>query len=89
MLDLTQNSEHTPVMASVTVQQVIALASQLSEEERHLVVDTIEPKESIEELTDLWQAEIEKRAERVRSGNSTGSPADEVFARVEAGLKQR
>ena len=51
------------------------------------MVDAIEPKASIAELADVWQAEIEKRAQRVRSGDSTGSPADEVFARVEAKLK--
>jgi putative addiction module component (TIGR02574 family) len=76
-------------MASAAVQQVIALASQLSDDDRRLVVDAIAPKESIAELADLWQAEIERRAEHVRSGASRGAPADEVFARVEAKLKNR
>jgi putative addiction module component (TIGR02574 family) len=88
-LDATSTCEHPSVMASAAVKQVIALASQLSEQERRQVVDAIEPQESIAELADLWQAEIERRAARVRSGASTGSPAAEVFARVEAKLKQR
>lgn len=88
-LDTTSNREHPSIMASAAVQQVIALASQLSDQERRQVVDAIEPQESIAELADLWQAEIERRAARVRSGASTGAPAAEVFARVEAKLKQR
>lgn len=82
-------SDHHFVMASAAVEQVIALASQLSEDERRIVVDAIAPKESVAELAALWEAEIERRAERVRSGAATGAPADEVFARVEAKLKQR
>ena len=75
-------------MPSAAVQHVIALASQLSEDERRLVVDAIAPRESIAELADLWQAEIESRAERVRNGAAPGAPADEVFARLEAKLRR-
>lgn len=81
-------SAHPCTMPNAAVQHVIALASQLSEDDRRLVVDAIAPKESIAELADLWQAEIERRAERVRSSASTGAPADEVFARVEAKLRR-
>jgi anti-sigma-K factor RskA len=88
-LDMRPFSEHPSVMASAAVQHVIALASQLSEDERRIVVDAIAPKESIAELVELWQAEIESRAQRVRSGAATGAPSDEVFARVEAKLTQR
>jgi hypothetical protein len=76
-------------MASAAVQRVIDLASELSDEERRQVVDAIEPQESVAELAELWRVEIERRAERVRSGTSQGKPAAEVFARLEAKLKQR
>jgi len=88
-LDSAAVHAHASLLASTAVQQVIALASQLSEDERRLVVDAIAPKESVAELADLWQAELERRAERVRSGTSDGAPADEVFARIEAKLKNR
>ncbi len=72
-----------------TVHQVIALAAELSEEERRVVVDAIAPKESVEELARLWRGEIERRAARVRAGESQGRPADEVFARVRSKLASR
>jgi hypothetical protein len=75
-------------MATATVREVIALASELSEEERRVVVDAIAPKESIAELAREWQVEIERRAARVRAGDSTRAPADEVFARVESKLRK-
>jgi hypothetical protein len=75
-------------MATATVREVIALASELSEEERRVVVDAIAPKESIAELAREWQVEIERRAARVRAGDSARAPADEVFARVESKLRK-
>jgi hypothetical protein len=72
-----------------TVQQVIALATELSVEERKVVVDAISPKESVEELAHEWSEEIARRAARVRAGESQGRGADEVFARVEAKLNSR
>jgi hypothetical protein len=76
-----------PVMA--TVGEVIALAAELSEEERRVVVDAIAPKESREELARAWSDEIERRAARVRAGESKGRPAAEVFDRIEAKLRSR
>lgn len=76
-------------MDMATVQQVIALATELSEEERKVVVDAISPKESVEDLAREWSEEIARRAARVRTGESKGRGADEVFARVEAKLKAR
>ncbi len=72
-----------------TVNEVIALAAQLSEEERRVVVDAIAPKESVEELARAWNEEIARRAARVRAGESKGRPADEVFDRIEAKLRSR
>lgn len=88
-VDTFRDTGHAWKMASAAVEQVIALASQLSEAERRQVVDAIEPRESVAELAELWRAELEQRAARVHSGESTGSPADEVFARVEGKLRQR
>jgi hypothetical protein len=76
-------------MSSAAVRELIALASELSEDERRVVVDAIAPKESIESLAEEWEAEIARRAERVRSAQSRSKPADEVFDRLESKLKAR
>jgi putative addiction module component (TIGR02574 family) len=77
------------VMSSAAVRRVIDLASELSEDERRVVVDAIAPKESVASLAGEWVAEIERRANLVHSGRSEGKPADEVFARIESKLKAR
>jgi len=74
-------------MSSAAVRQVIALAAELSEEERRVVVDAIAPQESVAGLAAEWEAEIARRADRVRTGQSTDKPAAEVFDRLEARLK--
>jgi hypothetical protein len=76
-------------MSGAAVRQVIALAAELSEDERRLVVDAIAPQESVAGLAAEWEAEIARRAERVRTGRSAGKPAAEVFDRLEARLKAR
>ena len=76
-------------MSSAAVRQVIALAAELSEEERRVVVDAIAPQDSVARLAAEWEAEIARRAERVRDGQSAGKPAAEVFDRLEAQLKAR
>jgi hypothetical protein len=76
-------------MSSAAVRELIALASELSEDERRVVVDAIAPKESIESLAEEWEAEIARRAERVRSAQSQSKAADEVFDRLESKLKAR
>ena len=76
-------------MASVAVQKIIELASGLSEEERRVVVDAIAPAASTAQLADEWEAEIARRAARVRGGESQGRPADEVFDRLERKLPSR
>ena len=74
-------------MSRAAVQQVIALATELSEDERRVVADAIAPKESVSRLVDEWQAEIARRANLVRSGRSLGKPAEDVFDRLESKLK--
>ena len=76
-------------MPTETVRELIALASDLTADERQVVVDAIAPKESIDSLADEWEAEIARRAARVRTGQSQGKPADEVFDRLKAKLKAR
>src|SRR5258708_31116862 len=86
-LDTSSRRRHASFMA--TVHQVIALASELSEEDRLVVVDAIAPKEAIEELARAWREEIDRRAARVRAGESKGPPADEGFERIGAKLASR
>jgi hypothetical protein len=78
-------------MASATAQRVINLVSQLTDDERRDVIDAIARRESesVEQLAEVWEAEIERRAERVLSGVASGAPADEVFARIAAKLSKR
>lgn len=89
LLDTTPSPGQDIRMSCAAVRRVIDLASELSEDERRLVVDAIAPKESVASLADEWVAEIERRANLVRSGRSQGKPADEVFARIESKLKAR
>ena len=53
------------------------------------IADAIAPQESVVGLASEWEAEIARRAERVRAGQSAGKPAGEVFDRLEAELKAR
>ena len=46
-------------------------------------------RESLASLAAEWEAEIARRAERVRSGQSEGKPAEQVFDRLESKLKAR
>ncbi|HTA91102.1 MAG TPA: hypothetical protein VK745_16040 [Polyangiaceae bacterium] len=44
-----------------------------------------EPKdEELRELTEEWEAEIARRAERVRPGQSRGKPADRLESKLKA-----
>jgi putative addiction module component (TIGR02574 family) len=76
-------------MSSSAVRTIIALASELSDDERRVVIDTIAPKESIASLAQEWEAEIARRAARVQAGQSQGKPAEQVFDRLESKLKGR
>lgn len=76
-------------MSSAAVRKLIALAAELSDDERRVLVDAIAPEESVARLADAWEAEIARRAARVRSDPSQGKPADEVFDRLESKLKTR
>ncbi len=88
-LDRGPFGEQNFLMSRAAVQHVIALAAELSEDERSVVVDAIAPKESVSSLADEWQAEIGRRANLVRSGRDLGKPAEEVFDRLESKLKAK
>jgi hypothetical protein len=88
-LDTRATDDKDLSMSSAAVRKVIALASELSDDERRVVVDAITPKESLASLAAEWEAEIARRAERVRSGQSEGKPAEQVFDRLESKLKAR
>jgi hypothetical protein len=77
------------MVSTAAVRQVIELAATLSDEERSVVVDAITPKQSLTDLADEWEAEIARRAQRVRSGQSLGKPAEEVFDRLESKLREK
>jgi hypothetical protein len=76
-------------MSSAAVRKVIELASELSDEERRIVVDAIAPREVTASLAEEWEVEIARRAERVRAGGAQGKPANEVFDRLESKLSSR
>jgi hypothetical protein len=86
-LDTHAKLSQDRIMSSTALRNVIALAAELSEDERRVVVDAIAPKESVASLAEQWEAEIARRAERARAGQSRGKPADEVFDRLESKLK--
>ena len=63
-----------------------------SEVELVTVGDAVEvnsAQESPADVVQAWSEEIDRRAARVRAGESNGRPADEVFERVEAKLRAR
>jgi len=82
-------SDKDCTMSSSAVRNVIALASELSDDERRVVIDAIAPKEAIASLAQEWELEIARRAARVRAGESQGKPAEQVFSRLESKLKGR
>ena len=87
LLDTPRVNDKDLHMSSSAVRKVIALASELSDDERRVVIDAIAPKESIVNLAEEWEAEIARRAARICAGQSQGKPAEQVFGRVESKLK--
>jgi len=65
-------------------------ALQLSPQDRARLAQTLlrsldgESEEDPLEVERAWRDEIERRMADVRAGNSTGIPADEVFAKLRA-----
>jgi putative addiction module component (TIGR02574 family) len=67
---------------SEAVAQIVAQLSTLSQQERaelaHAVLRSLEPEEPGAE--EAWDQELARRVARIRTGEVTGIPADQVFA---------
>jgi hypothetical protein len=53
------------------------------------IVEESSPHESPDDVARAWSEEVERRAARVRAGESNGKPSDQVFDRIEAKLRAR
>ena len=70
-----------------TVEEVIAAAKELSDEDRRVVVEELLSTER-ETYDAEWMAEIDRRVADHLAGNVEGIPADEVFRELRAKLKK-
>ncbi len=63
--------------------QVTALSSRDRAELAHFLIGTLDA-ESEDDVDAEWRAEVDRRLQGDRSGNSSGKPADQVFAELRA-----
>jgi putative addiction module component (TIGR02574 family) len=70
-----------------TVEEIIAAALELTEEERHVVVEELLATER-ESYDTEWIAEIDRRVADYQTGKVEGIPAEEVFRELRAALKK-
>src|SRR5581483_7302897 len=83
------------VVMTARAQQLLREALELPPDERIAVVTellaSLEDSEpaAIEEIESAWAKEIERRARRVLSGESTGTPWEEVRRSLEANLQKQ
>lgn len=67
---------------SETVAQIVAQLGGLSQQERaalaHAVLLSLEPEDP--DAEEAWDKELARRAARIRNGEATGIPAEQVFA---------
>jgi putative addiction module component (TIGR02574 family) len=67
---------------SETLSQIVAQLGGLSQQERaalaHAVLLSLEPEDV--DAEEAWDKELVRRAARIRSGEATGIPAEQVFA---------
>jgi putative addiction module component (TIGR02574 family) len=72
---------------SEAVAQIVAQLEGLSQEERaelaHVVLLSLEPEDPGAE--EAWNEELVRRVARIRSGEATGIPAEQVFANWRGG----
>lgn len=74
---------------SATLESVMAEALKLTPDERAELIETlIASAEPATRLHSEWEAEIGRRLDDLEAGRAEAVPADEVFARIEAKLKQ-
>lgn len=70
-----------------TVEEVIAAAKELTDEERHALIDELLASER-ERYDTEWMAEIDRRVADHLAGKVEGIPAEEVFRELRATLKK-
>ena len=70
-----------------TVEEIIAAALELTEEERRVVVEELLATER-ESYDTEWIAEIDRRVADYQTGRVEGIPAEEVFRELRAALKK-
>jgi putative addiction module component (TIGR02574 family) len=74
-------------MMAATVEKITQDALRLSERERaelaHRILVSLEDAAE-ENVDEAWDAEIEKRVDRIKEGTAKGRPADEVFRDIRA-----
>lgn len=67
---------------SEAVAQIVSQLGSLSQQDRaalaRAVLLSLEPEDP--DAEDAWDKELVRRAERIRSGEAAGIPAEEVFA---------
>jgi len=67
---------------SEAVAQIVAQLGRLSEHERAQlaleVIRSLEPEDP--DAAEAWDKELARRADRIRRGEATGIPAEQVFA---------
>jgi putative addiction module component (TIGR02574 family) len=64
-------------------QEILGAALQLPQEQREDLIDKLAASLDLGELSEYWEAEIQRRIEDVDAGRVATIPADEVFARLE------
>jgi putative addiction module component (TIGR02574 family) len=71
---------------TLTLEQLKASANQLSKSERadlaYYLMTTIAPEPVDDDAA--WQAEMDRRADEIRSGKAVGIPVEEVLAELRA-----
>jgi putative addiction module component (TIGR02574 family) len=72
---------------SEAVAQIVAQLSSLSQQDRaalaHAVLLSLEPDDP--DAEEAWDKELVRRAARIRSGEATGIPAEQVFGQWRRG----
>jgi putative addiction module component (TIGR02574 family) len=91
----TSSGLHYAVQMGNEARTLLTEALELAVDDRaelaaELLASLDEPtSDSQEEVDRLWAAEIERRSNRVLSGESTGEPWDEARRRIESDLAAR
>jgi putative addiction module component (TIGR02574 family) len=73
-----------------TAQRLQSSLSQLSREDRaelaYFLLTSLDP-ETDDDAEAAWDAELQRRAEEIASGEAVGEPADQVFAELREKFK--